>query len=86
MALILTVIVVVCFVASLLPFLLPGAVIGLLGKLLNDALGDPVWALLPAARGTLVTAGAEGPVLTLYGALALYVPLLLILLWAQRGR
>lgn len=86
MALILTVVVTVCFVASLLPFLLPGAVIGLLGKVLNDALGDPLWALVPAARGALVTTGAEGPMLTLQGVLALYVPLLLILLWSQRGR
>jgi hypothetical protein len=86
MALILTVIVVVCFVASLLPFLLPGAVIGLLGNVLNDALGDPMWAFVPAARGILVTSGSEGPVLTLKGVLALYVPLLLILLWQQRGR
>ena len=86
MALILTVVVTVCFVASLLPFLFPGAVIGLLGKVLNDALGDPLWAILPAAQGTLVISGSEGPVLTLYGVLALYVPLLLILLWQQRGR
>ena len=86
MALVLTVVVTVCFVASLLPFLLPGAVIGLLGKVLNDALGDPLWALIPAARGTLVASGSEGPVLTMYGVLALYVPLLVILYWQQRGR
>jgi hypothetical protein len=86
MALILMVVVIVCFVASLLPFLLPGAVIGLLGKVLNDALGDPLWALVPAARGTLVTSAAGGPMLTLGGVLALYVPLLVILLWSQRGR
>ena len=60
MALVLTVVVAVCFVASLLPFLLPGAVIGLLGKVLNDALGDPLWAFLPAVRGTLVKSGSEG--------------------------
>ena len=86
MALILTVVVAVCFVASLLPFLLPGAAIGLLGKVLNDALGDPLWAILPAARGTLVISGSEGPILTLYGVLALYMPFLLLLLWQQRGR
>ncbi|HEY7142198.1 MAG TPA: hypothetical protein VIE44_19050 [Methylomirabilota bacterium] len=86
MALILTVVVTVCFVASLLPFLFPGAVIGLLGKVLNDGLGDPVWALLPFARGTLVMAGAGEPMLTLQGVLVLYVPVLLILLWGQRGR
>jgi hypothetical protein len=86
MALILTVVVTVCFVASLLPFLFPGAVIGLLGKVLNDALGDPLWTLVPAARGPLVRSAAEGPMLTLQGVLVLYVPLLLILLWSQRGR
>jgi hypothetical protein len=86
MALVLTVVVAVCFVASLLPFLLPGAVIGLLGKVLNDALGDPLWAFLPAVRGTLVKSGSEGPMLTLHGVLALYLPLLVILLWSQRGR
>ena len=86
MALVVTVVVLVCFLASLLPFLLPGAAIGLLGKVLNDALGDPLWALAPPVRGILVSSGAEGPVLTLQGVLALYVPLLLILLWYQRGR
>ena len=86
MALLLMVVVAVCFVASLLPFMLPGAVIALLGKLLNDALGDPMWAVIPAARGTLVMSGSEGPMLTLRGVLALYVPLLVVLLWSQRGR
>ena len=51
MALLLTVVVMVCFIAALLPFMLPGAVIGLLGKVLNDALGDPMWAFIPAMRG-----------------------------------
>ncbi|HEX2500221.1 MAG TPA: hypothetical protein VHO73_02100 [Methylomirabilota bacterium] len=86
MALILMLVVTVCFIASLLPFLLPGAVIGLLGNVLNRVLGDPLWALVPPVRGTLVSSGVEGPVLTLRGALALYVPLLLVLLWQQRGR
>jgi hypothetical protein len=86
MALVLTLVVTVCFIASLLPFLLPGAVVGLIGNVLNRALGDPLWALVPPARGTLVSRGLEGPVLTLRGALAIYVPLLLVLLWQQRGR
>ena len=86
MALIFTVVVSVCFVASLLPFLFPGTVVGLLGKVLNDALGDPLWALVPAARGPLVRSAAEGPMLTLQGVLVLYVPLLLILFLSQRGR
>ena len=86
MALMLAVVVTVCFVASLLPFLLPGAVIGLLGKILNDALGDPMWAPVPAARGTLVASAQEGPMLTLNGVLAVYIPLLVVLLWSQRRR
>ena len=51
MALLATVVVLVCFVASLLPFLLPGAVIGLLGNVLNDALGDPLWAVAAGRAG-----------------------------------
>jgi hypothetical protein len=86
MALMLMVVAAVCFVASLLPFLAPGAVIGLLGKVLNDALGDPLWAFVPPARGLLVRSGSEGPMLTLQGVFAVYIPLLLILLWQQRGR
>jgi len=86
MALILTVVVTVCFLASLLPFLAPGAVISMIGRALNDVLGDPLWALLPPARGTLVTSGPEGPVLTLQGVLVVYVSVLLILVWQQRGR
>jgi hypothetical protein len=86
MTLILTVVVAVCFIASLLPFLLPGAVIGLLGKVLNDTLGDPVWSFVPVGRGILATSGPAGPVLTLQGVLAVYVPLLLIVLWVGQRR
>lgn len=84
--LLLTVVVSVCFMAALLPFLFPGAVIGLFGKLLNDALGDPVWNLVPAARGVLVTSGPGGPILTLAGVLAIYIPLIAVLLLLQRRR
>jgi hypothetical protein len=45
-----------------------------------------LWTLVPAARGILVTSGSEGPLLTLRGVLALYVPLLALLLLGQRGR
>ena len=86
MILLLTVVVIVCFFAALLPFLYPGAVIALFGKLLNDALGDPMWNLVPAARGILVTSGAGGPMLTRDGVLAVYLPLLVILLLLQRRR
>ena len=86
MALIVTVILTVCFLVSLLPYLLPGTAVGLIGKVLNDALGDPVWQLLPFARGTLVASANGNPVLTLQGVLAIYMPLLGLLLWQQRGR
>jgi hypothetical protein len=84
MILALTVVVAVCFIASLLPFLFPGAVIGLLGKVLNDAIGDPLWNLVPAARRVLVVSPSGGPMLTFEGVLGVYVPLLLALLWMQR--
>jgi len=45
-----------------------------------------MWALVPAARGTLVASGQEGPMLTLNGVLAVYIPLLVVLLWSQRRR
>lgn len=86
MARVLMVIVTVCFVASLSPFLMPGALIGLVGNGLNGALADPVWTLLLPARGTLVASGSDGSLLTLQGVLAVYVPLLVILLRQQRGR
>ena len=86
MVLVLTVVITVCFVASLLPFVLPGSAVGLLGQVLNDALVDPLWGLVPAARGMLVTSGPGGPILTLEGVLLVYVPLLLVLLGLQRGR
>jgi hypothetical protein len=77
-------VIVVCFLAALLPFLFPGAVIALFGKLLNDALGDPLWNLVPAARGILVTSGSGGPMLTLEGVLAVYIPVLAALFFLQR--
>jgi hypothetical protein len=86
MLLMLTVVVTVCFIASLLPFMFPGAVIGLLGKVLNDAIGDPLWHLVPSARRVLVVSPPGGPVLTFEGVLVFYVPLLLALLWLQRRR
>jgi hypothetical protein len=86
MILVLTVVVAVCFIASLLPFMFPGAVIGLLGKVLNDAIGDPLWNLVPAARRILVVSPPGGPMVTLEGVFVVYVPLLLALLWLQWSR
>ena len=78
--------VVVCFFASLLPFLFPGAVIGLFGKLLNDALGTRCGISCPPPGGLLVTARRGGPCSRCEGVLAVYVPALVILLWLQRRR
>jgi len=86
MALIVTVILTVCFLVSLLPYLLPGTAVGLIGKVLNDALGDPVWAFLPFARGTLVTSQMGDPVLTLQGVLVVYGILLAVVFLWQRAR
>jgi hypothetical protein len=86
MALLGTVIVTVCFLAALLPYVMPGTGISLIGKVLNDALGDPVWQLLPFARGTLAVSEGGNPMLTLEGVLAVYLPLLALLLWSQRVR
>lgn len=85
MVLVLTVALAVCFVASLLPFLLPGAVISLLGVHLNGAL-VPVVGELPWIGPRLVAGGGAARALTLEGVLVTYVPALLVLLWIQRGR
>jgi hypothetical protein len=86
MLLVLTVVVTVCFIASLLPFMFPGGAIGLLGKVLNDAIGDPLWNLVPSVRRVLVISPPGGPMLTLEGVLVVYLPILLALLWLQRRR
>jgi hypothetical protein len=86
MLLLLTIGVVVCFLASLLPILFPGTVIAMMGSHLNGWLGEQVAALAPATRGTLVL-GERGSIqLTFAGVLAVYAPVLLLLLWGQRGR
>ena len=61
MARVLMVIVTVCFVASLSPFLMPGALIGLVGNGLNGALADPVWTLLLPRVARWWPAGRTGP-------------------------
>ena len=86
MAPIVIVIIAVCFIASLLPFMLPGTALGLIGKVLNDALGDPVWQFLPFTRGTLVVAVGGNPMLTFQGVLVVYGSLLVVMFLWQRGR
>jgi hypothetical protein len=86
MLLLLTVAVVVCFLASLLPVLFPGTLIAMMGGHLNAWLGEHVAALAPQARGTLVLGERGSLQLTFLGVLAVYAPVILLLLWGQRGR
>ena len=83
---ILTVLSAVCFGLSLLPFLFPGAVIGLFGALLNGWIGALFVSTFRVEPGLLITSGPDGAGLTLQGVLAFYVPLLLVLVSMQRGR
>jgi hypothetical protein len=85
MGLLLTVILAVCLVASLLPLLFPGAGIGLLGLLLNQALA-PLLAEIPAIGPRLVVGSGAARTLTLEGVVVAYGPVLLVLLWGQRRR
>ncbi len=86
MVFLLTVVVAICFVASLLPFLFPGAVIGGLGVLLNAWLADFPAGTLRIGQGVLVVGGPGSAELALQGVLAVYVPILLVLLFILRGR
>jgi hypothetical protein len=85
MVLVLMVALAVGFVASLLPFLLPDAVISLLGVQLNGA-AAPLVADLPWIGPRLVSGAGPARTLTLEGVLVTYVPALLVLLWIQRSR
>jgi hypothetical protein len=80
MRLVLTMVLAVGFVASLLPFLFPGAIISMLGTFLNDVIGNGIAAVAPGLRSNVIMAGPEGTDLTLPGVLALYVPVLLLLI------
>jgi hypothetical protein len=79
-------IVVVGFVASLLPFVYPDTLLNFLGVHVNSFLGEALAMLLPATRGILV-AVAEGTYgLTLPGVFALYGPALMLVLVGVRSR
>ena len=93
MALLLLIVVGACLVASLLPFLFPGAVVGLLGVALNAWLADLLAGTLAGLGGTLgmrpgaLVVGPPGQAhLTAPGVLAVYVPVLALLLFVLWGR
>ncbi|HZS32834.1 MAG TPA: hypothetical protein VFC42_05600 [Methylomirabilota bacterium] len=83
MVLVLTIAVGVCFFASLLPHLFPGTLIAMVGIGLNGSIGTFLAGVAPGVRPTLVE---EDNALTLLGVVAVYVPVLALLVWGQRGR
>jgi hypothetical protein len=86
MALLLLIIVAACFVVSLLPFMFPGAVVGLLGVALNDWLAGVLGRSLGVGPGALLAGPPGQAALTVQGALTVYVPLLVVLLFVLWGR
>lgn len=71
------------FLFSLLPFMFPGSLIGLLGSTLDAILGEALAPLLP---GWAVGGGRSGTALTLEGTLAVYLPVLAIVyLFMRKG-
>ncbi len=83
MVLVLTIAVGVCFLASLLPHLFPGTLIAMFGIWLNGSIGTLLAGVAPGARPMLVE---DDNALTLLGVVAVYVPVLAVLVWGQRGR
>jgi hypothetical protein len=82
-------VVAVCFAASLLPFLFPGALVSALGVVLNAWLGDllaTAFGLGPGSLLTPVPTEAGRVALTFAGVLTVYVPTLAVLSLAVRGR
>lgn len=72
-------------VASMLPFIYPGAVVSALGVVVNHWLGAFVAGTLGSGRGTLVAPGPY-PVLTFEGVLVVYLSVLLLIVLVFRNR
>jgi len=86
MAVIALLVVGVCFLASLLPVLFPGAFVSGLGLILNHELGELLVATLGVGQGTLVVGPPGQGALSLQGVLAVYLPALGLLLLLLRRR
>lgn len=85
MLLLVLIVVAICFLASLLPFLFPGALISALGVVLNQTLGGFLMAL-GVGLGSLVSGGSGQAALTFQGVLVVYLPPLVVILFILRGR
>jgi hypothetical protein len=72
-------------VTSILPFLFPDAVIALFGVILNHWLGELLAALF-GSHPALFAPTPDGLSLSLQGILLVYVPLIVVLAYLQRGR
>lgn len=86
MLLFLLIVLAMCFAISLLPFVFPGALISAFGLALNHWLGGILANSLGLGHGALVTGSGAAEALSLSGVLAIYLPLLLILVFFLRGR
>ncbi len=79
-------VVLICFAVSLLPVLLPGTLLALLGLPLNGWLGGLLGTTLGLGQGSLVVGAAGQATLTLQGVLVVYIPLLVVLFLLVRAR
>lgn len=86
MRVLLLVVVTIAFIASLLPVLYPGSLMSILGTPLNAFLGELLGETFRVGRGTLVTRGPGAYTLTFEGVLAVYGPLLILILLGMRGK
>ncbi len=82
----LLIVVLIAFVASLLPILYPGTIVSMLGTPLNVLLGELLGHTLKVGKGSLVTMAQGAYTLTPEGVLAIYVPVLVVILLVMRGR
>lgn len=75
------------FLASLLPVIYPGTILGALGMPVNAFVAELLRDMFRVSTGTLVMMGeGSSHVLTLQGVLLLYLPALGMTLLALRGR
>ena len=86
MVLILFFVVAFGFVVSLIPFIYPGSIMNTFGAFLNVLLGTVLVSTLGIGLGSLAAGSPGGYALTLQGVLAVYAPILVILLVALRSR
>ena len=78
---------VIAFLASMLPVLYPGTILGALGMPLNVFVAEAIREMFRVRSEALLMAGeGQNYMLTLQGVLLLYLPALGVMLLALRGR